>query len=280
VAGGAEQTPAYSALRNSGHESGDFVFVRAQPPASADELARGAREMLVRGDEDGAIRFSTQAVAADPRHVIAYRIRAGALRLKGDKDRAGVDEFEVLRLLEQPRTAEEHEARCYALVYQSANAEEAVTACAEAVKLDPNSAWAYHSRGNAYLDMENYDGAVKDYTEAIKLAPRQAWSYANRGKARLLQGRYDQAIADTTEAAKLRPNDFHTYMTRGEAFLRKAQYARAISDLTKAIKLDPESAPALRIRAEAYRGTGDKVRAAADIERARLLESRGSRRVR
>jgi hypothetical protein len=28
VAGGARQTPEYSPLRNSGHESGDFVFVR------------------------------------------------------------------------------------------------------------------------------------------------------------------------------------------------------------------------------------------------------------
>jgi len=28
VAGKSEQTPEYNPLRNSGHESGDFVFVR------------------------------------------------------------------------------------------------------------------------------------------------------------------------------------------------------------------------------------------------------------
>jgi hypothetical protein len=32
VAGKAEQTPEYNPLRNSGHESGDFVFVRKQAP--------------------------------------------------------------------------------------------------------------------------------------------------------------------------------------------------------------------------------------------------------
>lgn len=31
VAGKADQTPEYNPLRNSGHESGDFVFVRRQP---------------------------------------------------------------------------------------------------------------------------------------------------------------------------------------------------------------------------------------------------------
>jgi hypothetical protein len=30
VAGKADQTPEYNPLRNSGHESGDFVFVRKQ----------------------------------------------------------------------------------------------------------------------------------------------------------------------------------------------------------------------------------------------------------
>lgn len=34
VAGGAEQTPEYNPLRNSGHESGDFVFVRRKPSKS------------------------------------------------------------------------------------------------------------------------------------------------------------------------------------------------------------------------------------------------------
>jgi uncharacterized caspase-like protein len=33
VAGSAEQTPEYSPLRNSGHENGDFIFVRANPSA-------------------------------------------------------------------------------------------------------------------------------------------------------------------------------------------------------------------------------------------------------
>jgi hypothetical protein len=35
VAGRADQTPEYSPLRNSGHESGDFVFVRLKPTGSA-----------------------------------------------------------------------------------------------------------------------------------------------------------------------------------------------------------------------------------------------------
>jgi uncharacterized caspase-like protein len=34
VAGGANQTPEYNPLRNSGHESGDFVFIRRKAPSN------------------------------------------------------------------------------------------------------------------------------------------------------------------------------------------------------------------------------------------------------
>ncbi len=39
VAGRANQTPEYNPLRNSGHESGDFVFVKTQPNAPKEQLA-------------------------------------------------------------------------------------------------------------------------------------------------------------------------------------------------------------------------------------------------
>jgi tetratricopeptide (TPR) repeat protein/TolB-like protein len=39
VGGGSEQLPQYSPIRNSGHESGDFVFARAKPGAGSETVA-------------------------------------------------------------------------------------------------------------------------------------------------------------------------------------------------------------------------------------------------
>jgi tetratricopeptide (TPR) repeat protein len=44
------------------------------------------------------------------------------------------------------------------------------------IRLDPNFAWAYNSRGNAYLAKGDHDHAVADFSEAIRLAPKFAES--------------------------------------------------------------------------------------------------------
>jgi uncharacterized caspase-like protein len=67
VAGGANQTPEYSALRNSGHDSGDFVFVRRGGKADA-AASSGVNPTAVNTPTTGAPTPTTGAAdASDPR---------------------------------------------------------------------------------------------------------------------------------------------------------------------------------------------------------------------
>ena len=54
----------------------------------------------------------------------------------------------------------------------------------QAIKLDPNYAYAYNNRGNARYNLGDKQGAIDDYTQAIKLDPNYAKAYYNRGIAR------------------------------------------------------------------------------------------------
>ena len=42
--------------------------------------------------------------------------------------------------------------------------------------------------------MKEYDKAIADYTEAIRLDPNDAWAYFNRGQAWYMKSGYDKAL--------------------------------------------------------------------------------------
>lgn len=52
------------------------------------------------------------------------------------------------------------------------NYDRAIADFNEAIRIDPQSAFAYFSRGNAYSDNGDYDRAFADYDESLQLRPR------------------------------------------------------------------------------------------------------------
>ncbi|HEX8163384.1 MAG TPA: caspase family protein [Pyrinomonadaceae bacterium] len=66
VAGGANQTPEYSALRNSGHDSGDFVFVRRGGTAVAAVASPAAEQAPANTPATAAAPRSTAGASEAP----------------------------------------------------------------------------------------------------------------------------------------------------------------------------------------------------------------------
>jgi tetratricopeptide (TPR) repeat protein len=61
------------------------------------------------------------------------------------------------------------------------NYDEALKLIDKAIELNPEYAKAYNYRGNVYSDIKNYDKAFEDYDKAIELNPKVEYSYYNRG---------------------------------------------------------------------------------------------------
>ena len=79
--------------------------------------------------------------------------------------------------------------------------------------------------------------AIVDYDEAIRLQPDLAYAYNNRGAAYADLGRYAEAIVDYDEAIQLQPDLADAYNNRGNAYYGLGQYEKAITDLETALEL-------------------------------------------
>ena len=183
--------------------------------------------------------------------------------------------------------------------------EEAISACDEAIRLNPNLAEAYNNRGNAKKELGRHKAAMADYDEAIRLKPDHVNAYLNRGVAKWTLGQYEAARADFDEAIRLNPDDADAYCNRGaaksdlgqrkaaikdydEAIRRKPNYAdayfnrglaksdlgqhkAAIKDYDEALRLDPNLAEAYLNRGVAFVVLGDKEASRRDFGKAREL---------
>jgi tetratricopeptide (TPR) repeat protein len=109
----------------------------------------------------------------------------------------------------------------------------------QAIRLDPNYAYAYNNRGYAWNGKKEYDRAIADYDQAIRLDPKYAKAYSNRGYAWSSKQEYDRAIADFSQAIRLDANLADAYHGRGEAWENKGEYNKTIADYNQAIRLDP-----------------------------------------
>ena len=110
----------------------------------------------------------------------------------------------------------------------------------QAIRLDPNFADAYHNRGSAYLDLDQYDRAIDDYNQAIRLDPNSAPSYNNRGHWYYKKVQFERALEDYNLAIRLDPNLVFAYNNRGVAYANLGQHKQAIEDYDQAIRLDPK----------------------------------------
>jgi tetratricopeptide (TPR) repeat protein len=105
-----------------------------------------------------------------------------------------------------------------------------------------HSAADYDRQGAAWVKKGEYDQAIADYNQAVRLDPDYAYAYNNRGKAWNRKKEYDRAIADLNQAIRLDPNYAHAYNNRGNAWSGKKEYDRAIADYNQALRLDPNYA--------------------------------------
>ena len=102
----------------------------------------------------------------------------------------------------------------------------------EVLRIVPNSAEAYNSRGYAYYYKGGGD-AIADYTRAIALRPDYATAFNNRGAAYMASGDANKAILDLNRAIRLRPHYPRAYSNRGNAHLRLGHLRAAIADFKR-----------------------------------------------
>ena len=147
--------------------------------------------------------------------------------------------------------------------------EEAKADYTEAIKLNPQDAENYVSRGACHFALEAYGAAIEDCEKAIDLDPDDANAYHLRGNCHVKLEEYEAAIEYYNQAIKLNPEDDFAYNNRGFCHFQLQQYQKALADNTKAIDLYRNSFFSVNPRKVEERAKAN------DLERARRYENRG-----
>ena len=153
----------------------------------------------------------------------------------------------------------------------------AIEEASAAIRLRPDAALPYNTRGNAYQQLGRYAEAIADHTRAIALEPDHASGYINRANAYVQVGRYNLALADGGRAIELAPDSPDAYTNRGNAYLLAGRHDLAIGDYNRAIEIDPSSATAYKNRAIACYYLKQYARAWADLKTSLELGARPNR---
>ncbi len=192
--------------------------------------------------------------------------------------RDGVKKTECLQHAEEAERQRKETIRLIArglMLVREKDYDEAIKDLNEAIRLDPNKAFAYTShtsRGDAWYYKEEYAKAINDYDEAIRLDPKNARAFYNRGRTWYEEEDDDRAIKDFDEAIHLDPNNALFYNHRGDAWSGKKDYDRAIKDFDRAIRLDPNNVWGYNSRADAWYYKEEYAKAINDYDEAIRLD--------
>ena len=133
----------------------------------------------------------------------------------------------------------------------------ALTASNIAIKKIPSKdkeykSFAYSTRAQVFLNINDTVHALKDYAQAIALTPEDDRLYNTRAQVYYEQGKYDLADNDYRKIISLKEGDVMGYMGLGRNANAQKKYEDAIKQFDYVNKLEPSYSSAYSFRAESY----------------------------
>jgi Flp pilus assembly protein TadD len=258
VAGNSAQAPEYDTIRDSGHDSGDFVFFRgtnsasvSSPPSIAPLST--ATEMATGRPDPIAVELSfweSVKTSTDPEDFKEYLKnypdgRFSGLARNKLRNFGGTPNKDSLEMVEprvkpeaEPPTAATHLKQGDMLRHEKKYAEAEVE-YRQAIRLDPKNA-AIHDYLGIVLEVQGKSSeAEAEYLEAIRLDPNDAGPHRNLAKVLIDQRKYAEAEAECRESIRLDPNYWYAHEELGLALKRQERCGEAEAELRDAIRLDP-----------------------------------------
>ena len=115
-------------------------------------------------------------------------------------------------------------------------------------------AFAYSTRAEVYLSLEDTAKAILDYTEAVRLQPEDRSFYMKRADLYFYRADYDLADRDYRKMIALDQGDVVGYMGLGRNLKEQGRHEEAIKQFNQVVRLSPDYSSGYAFRAESYLG--------------------------
>ncbi|MCK5357016.1 MAG: tetratricopeptide repeat protein, partial [Elusimicrobiales bacterium] len=191
-----------------------------------------------------AIKYYTKAIKLNKNHSPLYNNRANSYADIGDYDNALKDLTSAIRI--SPKLSLLYGNRCQFSTNQKDYAN-ALKDCNYAIKLKPKGIYThYKKRSSLYLEMKEYDKALKDIDKAI-------YQFRHHGPIlKNIKKRDENDSYKQEKTSKIK----HLYTQRAKINVEKKEYLEALKDLNIAFKLDPNYSFAYYLRGKICSLTG------------------------
>jgi Flp pilus assembly protein TadD len=227
VAGKSDQTPQYSPIRNSGHENGDFVFVRrkdsivnVQPAITAEQHIKYGDELVDEGKFAEAEAEYRQALRLAPQGALGHAKLGDVLSAQKKYTEAQAEYEQVTEQKKWPEIEVEYR---------------------RALRQEPERAWRHRDLGVALGRQLKYVEAEAEYIEAVRLEPNNARWRASLGTASAQQKKFAEAETQLNEAVRLEPNSARYCGELGTILTQLQKHGEAELLFKKAVRLEPNN---------------------------------------
>jgi len=211
----------------------------------ADAYCKQGLAYKAEGKPDQAIEALERAVAANPKHYMAWASLGNLYKTARQDIPKAVAAYEhAVSGLKKDKVVWENLGMAY---FRNKQEDQALKALITASTLDPNDAEIRGNLGTVRRQMHDYPGAIADLEVAVKLKPDDAQFANNLGVAYRFAKRDDDAIKIHQKAIALAPDNASFHLNLAIAYRRKTAknpdlIPQAIAEFEKATSLDPENA--------------------------------------
>ncbi|HYT44947.1 MAG TPA: tetratricopeptide repeat protein [Methylomirabilota bacterium] len=148
---------------------------------------------------------------------------------------------------------------------------EALAAYEQAIRLDPNDAYAFSQKGAILAELKRFRETLGACEQAIRLDPNDAYAYINKSFALLQLNRYEEALEASEQTILLDPNLAVAYVNKGYALYSLNRYEEALEANEQAIRLNPNFVLAYNNKGNTLQKLNRKEEALEAYEQARQL---------
>jgi tetratricopeptide (TPR) repeat protein len=194
--------------------------------------------LLYSSSMTSVIDEASRKLLKDPADPLALRARSSAYCRDAQEGKCKADAEALLKLLTNPTTSAEFEARCYA-EFRLSKLDEALVSCTRSIELDPKNYKALSDRASVYAGKELADKALADLNQAIAVNNKWFSSYALRGALYVVTQKWDLAISDLVTYLNIDPKNADAYLLLGLSYHEKNDLDSAAAIYSKAIALRP-----------------------------------------